>query len=321
MRQPSDPSAQPPNFAAALRAAADSESIPGMTASLAGDAPSRIRFEQDLRASMGRVMQSPAMPAAARDRILAVLRAEPMMRGALSETSNLKSDLPSDASRADAHRRRSRTRRAIGATLLLIALAATIFMRSGFMRSGPTTNPSAPVAAGVFSSDLISSIFSFANQQHSRYSLFADDFNQDMTVRDPIAARDFALIELRRVPSALGPRAERILGSGYTFAGVGQSALPGKGRSAHLIFKPDPASNPDAPPISLFVQEDDATMPFLPDCAYTSAGCKMNVPESGCTLTMWREDGLMYFLVAPDSISAPARSAFISATTQRPWCQ
>jgi hypothetical protein len=128
-----------------------------------------------------------------------------------------------------------------------------------------------------------------------------------MTARTVAEAQKAAIELLSHVPEVLELKSDALSKAGYQFAGLGQCHVPGRGRSAHLLYKPDSTVAPGAPVVSLFIQEDTGELSLEDFCAYRKEG---DPAKKRCCMTVWRADGLLYYLVTPKGTPAEARNAF-----------
>lgn len=259
-----------------LRAAADGEA-PGIDLSREPDDALRIEFEKGLREAVGRVMSvSPAAPAALRERILA------------------------DLAEADAPAPLRFPRWLWWAPAVAAVLAAAVGTALMVGRSsGPATPTGAPVVAGTtveseptIGGQQVTRLVSFAERAHNECALFGDTFNRKMVARTEAEGAAAAIELLKKVPDVLEIRCGALAEAGYEFAGLGRCQVPGEGRSAHLIYR---CKSGAAPSVSLFIQEDLGDMPLECDRFY----CCRKAEAGGKSLTIWRQDGLIYYLFAP----------------------
>lgn len=277
------------------RAQADGE------APLTESSDPRIAFEQELKRRVARAMQGDAAPADLRARVFARLSEAPVH----THIGATHAGRP--------HRRRS----------LWWAAAALVVIAGGLALVLPTRlsliGPSSQIAQtpGMLAPERLARLISFTASQHDQCALLSDAFNSKMKARTEAEASKIAIELLPKVPSVLDLQCGALAKAGYQFAGLGRCAVPGRGRSAHLIYKPDPAIAPNAPIVSLFVQEDVGDLPLEFGCALRSQPCDSTTGDGCvCCVTMWRKDGLIYYLVAPP-LSPEVRKAFDAPERER----
>lgn len=288
----SDPLIDPRSLsvAARLRAAADGEVV---NEPASPDEATRIDFERALRASCARAMQGNPAPEDVRRRVLLAMRAEnaPSLRLApTAAEGSRETDGPIPFPRRWSWLN-------VG-----LAMAAVVAMSVAGLLMMNT--PSSPVMFGEARATILAD---FANAQHQECADFGPKFEGKMTARTPAEAQKAAIELLSHVPEVLEFKSEALEKAGYKFAGLGRCHVPGKGRSAHLMYKPDVTIAPAAPIISLFVQEDTGEYALDDFCAYRKQG---DPEKKRCCMTVWRRDGLIYYLVTPKGTPDAAREAF-----------
>ncbi len=284
---------------ASLRAAADGElSLPDSFFVRDPEARERIAFEQSLRAAVARSMSSDAAPEALRTRIASAFKGA----AAPSPVEQLRLVRPED------HPKVYRDRLPFPKQWWL-AVAAAVALVTGLLLFNPLGLSMGPPT--------FARIAAFTTQQHDQCALLSKPFNGKMTVRTEAEAVKAAIEILPKVPSVLELRSDDLAKAGYRFAGLGRCAVPGRGRSVHLVYKADPTIAPGAPHVSLFVQEDTGELAFEPNCAFTNKPSDPDAPAKGTGfVTMWRKDGLIYYLVAPP-LPPDARRAFDAPSEER----
>ena len=257
----------------------------------------RLAFERGLRGAVARVM-SGAAPADLRRRLEESLR-QPA-RAFADETPIA---FPGAGSRGVWGSWGSWGWLAMAAGLLLTLGTGLMMWSRGVV--APASN-----MAHVITSEQATHLVSYIADQHEHCANFGAFFNQKMTARTEAAAAVAAIELLSKVPSVLDLGADRLSEAGYEFAGLGRCRVPGPGRSAHLIYK---ASSPNTPAVSLFIQEDTGALALDPDHFYTCTGEKMDKE----TLTLWRKDGLIYYLFTPDPVQQPVGRELFGAPIRR----
>lgn len=278
---------------AGLRAQADGEATRTHGAASANDP--RVQFERDLREGVARAMSAELAPADLRDSIASMLKHHAASASSLRTIDN-------HADHPTVYRARPTWKRQVW-----LAAAAAVMLVTALLLYGPVSRLGAPPT--------FARIAAFTASQHESCESMGSRFNSKMTARSLTeAARESARI-LERVPTILEIGSEPLARAGYRFVGLGECAVPGKGASAHLVYVPDPSIAPDAPRVSLFIQQDSGQLAFDP------ALCMVKEPGSGADPTMgiamWRENGLIYYLVA-ERLPVETRRAFGAPAMERP---
>lgn len=284
--------------AARLRTAADGEASDSVT----GEDAARVSFERDLRDAVGRVMGADAAPAGLRDDLVRAMRDEASSDGGLRLVGT-----PARPARPSLR------------PSWWLAAAAGIALVVSVVLFRPVTGPSPvspgrPQASPGEASRHFVRLVAFVSEQHDACAAFGEFFDAKITSRSREEARAAASELLGRIPRHLDLRSESIVKAGYRFAGLGPCAVPGKGPSVHMLFRADPVVAPGAPIVSVFVQEDTGDLPIDPGPAYAAPA---SIATPGGTLTVWRDGGLVYYLVAPP-IPLEARRAFNIPDEERP---
>src|SRR5262249_47458531 len=133
---------------------------------------------------------------------------------------------------------------ALAAAIGLVAVATYFLAR-------PST--SVPAEGQLVTAWHRMALASFVGGQHKECELHAD-----------MVANHFRITSLDKAPAALAevlgkaPNLGRLAESGLTFKGAGPCAVPGRGRSVHMVFEAvAPAGQQAAPAlVSIFVQQD-----------------------------------------------------------------
>ncbi|MDX2116442.1 MAG: hypothetical protein SFZ24_12600 [Planctomycetota bacterium] len=313
------------------RAGADgelSDAQLGILRSEDAGAESRMAFERDLRALVERAMSSPERaPAGLADRIRGALAAEEREAAQAPGALKFPGAGVNGAGRGEVYPVRPALRRqamlaAAAALALFAGGAALLSLRPGGWSGGSSTLAVAPAPGSLGAAgaplERVTRLVSFTSEQHGACES-APFFEKKMTARTPAAAAAAAIEILHKVPSVLELRSEKIARAGYAFAGLGPCRVPGSGRSAHLIYRADPAVAPGAPEISLFVQEDTGELAIEPGFYYTNEGCESRLKTScNGVINVWREEGLIYYLLAPQGVCGKARQTFCDLEQSRP---
>ncbi len=207
--------------------------------------------------------------------------------------------VPSSAGSVTASGRGSRVTRwvAVAASVGLLTAMAYFTLR-------PT--PSLPPPGRLIAESHRASLVSFVNGRHKECELHAE-----------MVASGFRIDSLDKAPAAFSeilgkaPDLGRLAQSGLKFKGAEACAVPGRGRSVHMVLEAvtNPpvqaggASAATATLVSIFVQQDKGELRIEPGRAYRF------VPKAGPSSTeaseiyVWKKDGFVYFLA---STSEPA---------------
>lgn len=272
-----------------LRALADGE-VAGMPTT--PDDEARVGFERDLREAVARSMREVAVPSSLHDRVVKAMRAEPSLTLEIPNARQLLTDAPAPIPfPAPAARMR-----------WWLAVAAAVAVVGGVL----ITNPPGGRSAVNIKPEVMTQLASFAQAEHQHCAAFDAYFDHKMTARTEADAIKSAIELLTSIPSVLEFRSKELAQKGYEFAGLGPCGVPGKGRSAHLIYKPSASAGSALPPVSLFVQEDKNDL----DIPKGKALCREARSGGDCGLRVWRSKGLIYYLVVPASMPSDAEKAF-----------
>lgn len=256
----------------------------------------RVAFEHALRDSVSRVMSdAPPAPDALRERILAALRGDAEQQA--PEPIPFRTPEPA---RPSGHTGPFRLGWILAAAAL-VGVAAIALLVPNQTGVGPSTTQRSAILPAATAERLVS----FLDSSHDKCANFGDVFKQKMIARTHAEAAEAAIAILPRVPDVLELPDERLAVLGYRFAGLGRCAVPGKGRSAHLIYRS--ITEADAVAISLFVQEDTGELPLEEGTKCYCAGlCKDGKKQ----VTVWRREMLIFYLVAPADLQPRAREVF-----------
>lgn len=122
-----------------------------------------------------------------------------------------------------------------------------------------------------------------------------------------MVASHFKITSLEQAPAALSkilgsaPDLGRLAQSGLTFRGAGPCAVPGRGRSVHMVFE---GVQSDATPpalVSIFVQQDRGELRLEAGRTYRLE--PKDQTRLAADIFVWKVDGFVYFLT---SASKPA---------------
>ncbi|HBS28943.1 MAG TPA: hypothetical protein DEB06_05720 [Phycisphaerales bacterium] len=293
-----------------FRLAADAElsreqsaALDALHARAGAEVSARVAFEHALRDSVARVMgEAPAAPEALRRRILDSLRAE--------DQAPAPQPLPFRAAPAASDGARPSPFRfgwlVAAAAMVVVGAVATLSPRFIGSTGGP-----APQAASIIPAATAQRLVSFLDEHHGSCANFGEVFQQKMAARTQAEATRAAIEILTKVPDVLELPDDRLASMGYQFAGLGRCAVPGEGRSAHLLYR---SLTEGAPPISLFVQEDTGSMKLDGKCCYCAGLCK----DGKTQINIWKRGGIVYYLVTPKELLPAAREVFGAPSKEQP---
>lgn len=289
---------------ALIRAAADQELTPEQVAEFErlcaerNCTQDRVRFEQTLRESCGRVMTgAPCCTEALRAKIVAMaagMRGEDGSAGA-AVGSAAGPAAESVAERVERLSSRTRTvafwRRSPG----MAAAAVLLFSVAGVLVWQASRLPTAPPPAGMTHQQVAyrDRVAGFVSDEHGRCCRSDVAAQAKLIHRDPEAARvHYAqAFGAGSVAVDAGP----VEAGQVSFWGGGDCHVPGTTKSAHVRFD---AVSPEGEPIrlSLFVMPDNQRLPLEPGTTYrlNASACD----KAGVALYAWCADGLTYLLVS-----------------------
>lgn len=280
--EPLDPNAM--TRAQRIRAAADAE-LP--LDSVSPDDLPRVEFERALRHAVRQSAPQTEAPAELRAKIEHLLAS-----GADRRTDPVATPAISADTRRQSFWNRSSRWISVAAVLALCATMVVYAFRSGGSSFGAD--------AGVVRAA------SFVRNETDACAEINDRFNTKFKARSKDDALDLARSMFVTMPDALLRADDALTSKGYRFAGFGRCAVPGPGKSAHLIYHAD-AGPQDA--VSLFIQERGVSdaKEFTDGLCYL-VPCEQTPRER---VFVWREDGFVYYLFShnTDAIAA-ARDAF-----------
>lgn len=306
--------------AALLRLAADGENLsPELSAALEShlrsnpDDRARIEFERELRRRVKASMAAGAparAPEELRRRILA-LAASPDSRSRNSPVEHAPRSRFAPPVRLHRRRRRITSIVSVAAVLALCATLVVFAWRSsvGTGNAAPSPGGSTLALAPAAQTSIVRRA-QFVEREHIRCADFMDAFENKFKARTWEEARAMAADVLKHIPSALdlqigGPGGRSFAEAGYEFAGLGKCGVPGRGGSVHLIYRPVDARHRS---ISLFIQEDKGDLDIDESASYV---CPCEVPEQ--KVMVWRQEGFIYYLFAPDEESMIAARKGLAA--------
>jgi hypothetical protein len=281
---------------ALIRAAADGELSPEQVAEferLCAErdcTQDRVRFEQTLRESCGRVlMASPCCTEALRAKIMAMAAGTRDGDGSAGEGSESVADRVerlSPQTRTAAFWRRSPGMAAAAALLLSVA-GVLVWQASRLPTAAP---PAGMTQQQVAYRDRVAG---FVAGEHSRCCRSDVAAQAKMIHRDPASAR--AHYAQAFGAGSVAVEAGPVEAGQVSFWGGGDCHVPGSTRSAHMRF--DAVSPQDETiRLSLFVMPNNERLPLEPGTTYrlNAAACD----EAGVALYGWTADGLTYLLVS-----------------------
>ena len=286
-QNPNHPESLPGDLSigATLRAAADAELTPAQEQALphVDRRDDRVTFERDLRDAVRRVMggAETGAPEALRGRI------EAMFRDGVGdpESHDDASDRPGviRTPMGDTRERSFWTRvSGIGAVAAVLALCATVVVFSLRQSQSPNATSGATTLQA-------STLASFVHDEHEHCAGDREYADRKFKVNDVAGAVDVAREHFGEVPSMLERGFEDLETIGFGFAGLSRCAVPGKGKSVHIVFD---STIETSRLVSLFIQKDENDWRISDSrCARVHEG----LPE-GQTVTVWRREGFFFFL-------------------------
>lgn len=250
----------------------------------------RVRFEQTLRESCGRVLTaSPCCTEALRAKIMAMASGTRDGDGGASEGSE------SVADRVERLSAQTRTvafwRRSPG----MAAAAVLLFSVAGVLVWQASRLPTVAPPAGMTQQQVAyrDRVAGFVAGEHSRCCRSDVAAQAKMIHRDPASARAHYAQAFGAGSVAL--EAGPVEAGQVSFWGGGDCHVPGSTKSAHMRFD---AVSPEGEAIrlSLFVMPDNERLPLESGTTYrlNAAACD----EAGVALYAWSADGLTYLLVS-----------------------
>lgn len=281
---------------ALIRAAADGELSPEQVAEFErlcaerNCTQDRVRFEQTLRESCGRVLTaSPCCTESLRARIVA------MAAGTRDGDGSGVASVESVAERVERLSPQTRTmgfwRRSPG----MAAAAALLLSVAGVLVWQASRLPTAAPPAGMTHQQVAyrDRVAGFVAGEHGRCCRSDVAAQAKLIHRDPASAR--AHYAQAFGTGSVTVEAGAVDAGAVSFWGGGDCHVPGSTRSAHMRFD---AVSPEGEPIrlSLFVMPNNERLPLEPGTTYrlNAAACD----EAGVALYGWTADGLTYLLVS-----------------------
>ncbi len=146
------------------------------------------------------------------------------------------------------------------------------------------------------------SLVSFVSSQHEECELHADMIGSKLRI-DSLGKAPAAFREVLGREPDLG----RLAQSGLRFMGAGPCAVPGRGRSVHMVFDAgaDPARREGGRTalVSIFVQQDSGELAIEPGRTYRLVPNEGPSSTAAAEIYVWKTNGFIYFL---SSTSGPA---------------
>lgn len=280
--------------AAAIRAAADGELDAAGLSSLNAAQPDladRVDFDRTLRSAVARAMGGVSAPAALRSRVQSM---------AAAHRDDPPRSLPFQP--APAPLRFAPVRWAAIAALFILSSAVIYLGYSQAQHAGYFGPPS-----GV-------QLATFIRLEHGQCARFSSHFERKFEELDQDQADEAANSILGSLPPMIKLPVAGLSSAGYEFAGIGRCAVPGRGRSAHLLFA-RPQNQYDSP-ISLFVQVDTGQLSIAHEFGYAFG--PSDAVAGGPIV--WRRDGFLYYLYCESpEILRVAEEALHLPTEIRPF--
>lgn len=147
---------------------------------------------------------------------------------------------------------------------------------------------------------------------------FVSSHHEECELHTEMAMREYRFTRLDRAPEFLAgvlgsaPDLGTLSRSGLTFVGGGPCAVPGRGRSVHLVFEAGaPEATPSRTPmVSVFVQRDAGELDIPSGQTYRIEPRDSGTPASPADIYVWKRDGFVYFLASTsDTAIETARMA------------
>lgn len=270
--------------AQAIRAAADGEAP--MEAVAPEDAP-RVDFERALRRVVDDTAPRAGAPADLRAKVQQIFREHDTPTGVVTPASGADTREPS-------FWRRSSRWLATAAVLALCAAAVFMSLRNG--SNGPFGGHQAAVQAA-----------SFVERENDACAVISERFERKFQARTPEQARELAQEMFEKTPGALLKTDDALAAVGYRFAGFGRCAVPGPGRSAHLVYHHTQSGPAEA--LSLFIQEAPTPCKLDTACCYV-----LPASEAGDDRVFaWRDGDFIYYLFSHDQRAVEAARDMLEA--------
>ncbi|MCC5787944.1 MAG: hypothetical protein JJU33_14720 [Phycisphaerales bacterium] len=292
-------------MASVLRAAADDELSTEDRARLDAhlrkhpEDDARIEFERRLRTHCAGVMQTPAAPAALREKILSIAA------GAEQHAESGFSDDTDHDALVDRIEERSRIARASyfgGKRRALIGAAAAVLLVvtgfSLFSQVTGTPTPAGPQTAGVGNGISLANFFAAEHDRCTKIPQRSDKF----TVADLSRVPDAFASILGRVPAIPDFQA-----AGMVFRDMGECHAPGEGRSVHVRLETDGSACREGISVSLFIQQGRA--PVIPEDEDRPLALMRCSDGMKTTIYAWHAGGMSYFLVSEQTACERLREA------------
>ncbi len=186
-------------------------------------------------------------------------------------------------------------------TVRWLAVAASVGLVAGLVYLTIQPSGTLPPPGQLVAESHRVSLVSFVSRQHDECELHADMVGSKLRIS-----------ELDKVPAAFSevlgkePDLGRLDDCGLKFMGAGPCAVPGRGRSVHLIFDAGSAQadrGGRTPMVSIFVQQDSGELNIEPGRTYRLVPTGSAPSLEASEIYVWKSDGFVYFLA---STSGPA---------------
>jgi hypothetical protein len=223
-----------------------------------------------------------------------VVRAEQLLRHAIAERA---ATTPPRHLRAAIISRSHRGRR-FRLRVLAVAASAALLAGGGYLVLRP---PPFPGPGQLVNDGHRESLVSFIRGQHKECDIHAAAVARDFRITLDQAPAEFERI--LGAPPSLG----RLSESGLRFLGAKRCAVPGRGRSIHMVFETQ-AAEPQR--ISVFIQNDTGELAIEPDRTYRLTSRKQRPAPDIC---VWKRDGFIYFVVSEDPAAEATALAAMDA--------
>lgn len=183
-----------------------------------------------------------------------------------------------------------------------LAIAASVALVAGIAYLTVRRPQALPAPGELITPTHRVSLVSFVSSQHEECELHADMIGSKLRI-DSLGKAPAAFREVLGREPDLG----RLAQSGLRFMGAGPCAVPGRGRSVHMVFDagadPAPREGGRTALVSLFVQQDSGELAIEPGRTYRLVPTEGSPSTTTAEIYVWKTNGFVYFL---SSTSAPA---------------
>ena len=190
----------------------------------------------------------------------------------------------------------------IAAVLALVVTLVGFGATSFFGTQGPTP---------PFELTRASNITEFVPKAHSfSMECSPEDFASKFKKRGVDGAVAFASDYLGGVSGPLRTKIDNLVNAGFEFAGMGQCAVPGEGKSVHAYFRQPGAESS----VSVFIQQIEGNS-FDNMCEQHCFG--VSCDDGGAdNLYVWRCSGMLHYIYSSDASVTEAAKAAIQAPSK-----